>query len=108
MKTPKSFLGAWRITETELWDQNALDLVVPAHMDFTTNGLGHFRMIAVEGGLDCRFVGNRVDFSWIGEDEGDPRNGRGWAEIGKDGGLRGRIYFHQGNDSGFVARRKKQ
>ncbi len=106
MKTPKNFLGTWLIVETELWDKDALDLVVPAHMDFTVDGLGHFKMIAVEGGLDCRFDGSRVEFSWIGDDDGDPTNGRGWAEIGRDGKLRGRIFFHQGDDSSFVACRQ--
>lgn len=107
MKTPKKFLGTWRIVETEMWDRDALDLVVPAHIDFVDNGLGHFRMSAVEGGLDCRFEGNRVEFSWIGDDDGEPRNGRGSAQLGDDGVMRGRIYFHQGDDFSFVARRKK-
>jgi hypothetical protein len=104
--TPKTFLGSWRIIETELWDKEALDLVVPAHMIFTSDGLGHFQMIAVQGALDCRFEGNRVEFSWIGDDDGSETNGRGWAEIRKDGKLRGRIYFHQGDDSAFVAKRR--
>jgi len=38
---------------------------------------------------------------------GSSSSGRGWAEIGKDGKLRGRIYFHHGDDSSFVAARKK-
>jgi hypothetical protein len=50
---------------------------------------------------------HRVEFSWVGDDEGTQTNGRGWREIGKDGKLRGRIYFHQGDDSSFVASRKK-
>jgi len=108
VKTPKSFLGTWRIVETELWDQDALDLVVPAQMEFTADGLGDFRMIAIRGDLDCRFEGKRVEFSWIGDDEGDPANGRGWAQIGNDGKLRGRIYFHQGDDSAFVAERTRK
>ena len=45
-KTPKSFLGTWRIVETEVWDKDALDLVVPAHSTFTAACLGHFQMIA--------------------------------------------------------------
>jgi hypothetical protein len=106
MKTPKDFLGTWRIVETELWDKDALDLVMPAHITFTAEGHGNFQMIAVQGDLDCRFERNRVEFSWIGDDEGDPANGRGWAEIGKDGKLRGRVYLQQGDDSGFVAKRK--
>jgi hypothetical protein len=106
VKTPKAFLGTWRIVETELWDEDALDLVVPAHITFTSEGLGHFQMIAVQGGIDARFDGKRVEFSWVGDDDGSETNGRGWAEIVKDGKLRGRIYFHQGDDSGFVATRK--
>lgn len=107
MKTPKTFAGKWRITETELWDEDALDLVVPAHITFDADGLGTFQMIAVEGGLDCRFDGDRVDFSWVGDDDGDAANGRGWAELTTTGSLEGRIYFHQGDDSGFIAKRAR-
>jgi hypothetical protein len=82
------------------------DLVVPAHITFPADGSGHFQMIAVQGGIDCRFEGSRVEFSWVGDDDGSETNGRGWAEIGRDGTLRGRIYFHQGDDSAFVAKRK--
>ena len=64
-------------------------------------------MIAVEGWIDCRFENDRVEFSWVGDDDDDQTNGRGWAEIGKDGKLRGRPYFHQGDDSSFVAQRAK-
>ena len=104
---PKQFLGRWRIIETDVWDQDALDLVVPAHMTFERGALGHFQMIAVEGGLDCRFDGNRVEFSWLGDDEGQPTGGRGWAELEPDGKLRGRLYFHQGDDTEFVANREE-
>ena len=64
-------------------------------------------MIAVQGSLDCRFEADRVEFSWVGDDEGDPANGRGWAEIAENGKLEGRIYFHLGDDSSFVAKRTR-
>jgi hypothetical protein len=108
VKTPKAFLGTWRIVETEMWDEDALDMVVPAHITFTPDGLGSFQMIAMQAGLDARFDGSRVEFSWIGDDDGSETNGRGWAEIGEDGKLRGRIYIHQGDDSSFVAKRAKR
>ncbi len=73
----------------------------------STRTVWHFEMIAVSGGIDCRFEGNRVEFSWIGDDDGDEKNGRGWAELGKDAKLRGRLYFHRGHDSAFVAERSK-
>jgi len=108
MRTPKKFAGKWRIVESELWDRDALDLVVPAHITFDAEGLGQFAMIAVTGGIDCRFDGDLVEFSWIGDDEGDPTSGRGWAEITKAGTLEGHIYFHQGDESSFVAKRSRK
>ena len=108
IKTPKTFVGKWRIVETEMWDQDALDMIVPAHITFDTNGLGHFEMIAVSGGIDCRFEGDRVEFSWIGDDDGHEKNGRGWADLGKDAKLRGRLYFHHRDDSAFRAERSKR
>jgi hypothetical protein len=47
----------------------------------------------------------RLEFAWDGEDEMDPVSGRGWAII-KDGQLQGRIYFHEGDDSGFTAQKE--
>jgi hypothetical protein len=35
----------------------------------------------------------------------DPAQGRGWAVI-RDGELHGMIFFHGGDDSEFVARKK--
>jgi hypothetical protein len=32
--------------------------------------------------------------------------GRGWAVLEEDGSLRGRIFFHLGDDSGFTAARE--
>jgi hypothetical protein len=63
-------------------------------------------MVAVQGEIDPRFEGKRVEFSWAGDDEGTESSGRGWAEIGKDGRLHGRLYFHLGDDSAFMATRK--
>jgi hypothetical protein len=36
-------------------------------------------------------------------DESDPASGRGWAALEEDGTLRGHLYFHLGDDSGFRA-----
>ena len=105
MKTPKEFLGRWRMVKTELWRPGTLDLVVPAHITFGDTCLGHFEMIAVQGEIDCRFENGRVDFSWMGDDDGEPSNGRGWATVSAEPGtIEGRIYFHQGDDSGFLAK----
>ena len=84
MKAPKKLAGMWRITETEVWDEEALDLVVPAHLTIDGNGLGSLQMVAVQGDIDCRFEGYRVEFSWVGDDDGSEASGRGWAEIAGD------------------------
>ena len=98
--------GRWRIVEMDLWDQEVLDLVAPAFIEFNPDRTGRFGFIAVSGWMDCRNEPagvSRVEFSWEGTDEGDQVSGRGWATLHDDGCLRGHIYFHLGDDAGFRA-----
>jgi len=99
--------GRWRIVEMDLWDLEAVDLVGPGFIEIRKDGTGQFGFIAVEGWMDCR-DGSRdgrpsVEFTWAGWDEGDQVSGRGWAALEEDGALRGHLYFHLGDDSGFRA-----
>ena len=107
--TPAAFLGVWRIDAMELWARDAIDLVGPGTIVFEGEAFGEFRFIAVRGWMDCRFDQRDgrplAEFSWEGKDEGDDVSGRGWAVLEADGTLNGRIYFHQGDDSAFTARR---
>lgn len=100
-------VGRWRIVEMDLWDREAIDLLGPAFIEFHRDGTGSFRFIAVEGHVDCRDTDRDdrrgVEFSWDGNNECDPATGRGWATPEEDGSLRGHIYFHLGDDSGFQA-----
>jgi hypothetical protein len=88
-----------------------LDLVAPAAIRFTADGFGEFGLIVVRGFMDCRYGDHKrlpaVEFSWEGDDEGDACCGRGWAVLQIDGVLRGRLFFHQGDDSGFTAERPR-
>jgi hypothetical protein len=101
-----TYVGTWRIIEMEQGDQAFIDLVVPGYITFRENHLGEFQFGAVHGDLDYRLAPyqetERLEFSWEGEDEMDPVSGRGWALI-TEGQLQGRIYFHEGDESGFVA-----
>ena len=102
--------GRWRIVETEMWDQEALDLVVPAHITFGRNGLGEMQLIAIGASIDYR-VEERggapvVEFSWSGFDEMDPSSGRARAGIEGDT-MRGKLFIHQGDQSSFVAKRER-
>jgi hypothetical protein len=99
------FQGRWRIAEMDLWDNEALDLVQPAFLEFKGNE-GEMRFIAVIAWLDVRYEarngGPLAEFSWEGVDENDPRGGRGWVALGTAGRLVGHFFFHNGDDSGFV------
>lgn len=100
-------LGRWRITEMDLWHQEDLDMEVPAFIEFRKDGMGEFQFILVRGWMDYR-LGKRdgkpaVEWSWDGSDELDPCCGRGWAILETPRRLVGRLFFHQGDDSGFVA-----
>lgn len=107
-RTPELFVGNWRILEMEVWDNDYLDLVVPAFIEFDREQMGQFQFGTVRGWLDCRFEERngvqRVDFSWEGENDNDPGCGRGWAALQGDR-LEGRLYIHRGDDSAFVALR---
>lgn len=105
----RAFVGEWRITATELWDLEDLDLVTQATLSFEGNGGGQFTLIAIEARLDYRVVTRDgrpgIEFSFHGFHEGDGVMGRGWAVL-KGDDLEGRLFFHQGDESSFLARRK--
>jgi hypothetical protein len=105
------FVGRWRITAMDRWAPDALELRGPAFISFgSRGGMGCFRFVDVEGWTDCRF-GERhgrpaVEFTWEGDEDGRRRCGRGWATLAGDDVLEGHLYFHQGHDSAFEARRE--
>jgi hypothetical protein len=100
--------GKWRIFEMDLWDEQAIDLVGAAYIEFGKDGRGELSFIAVRGGIDARSTTidgkQAVEFTWQGFDEGDEVSGRGWAVREDDGSISGHLYFHLGDDSGFRAR----
>ena len=100
--------GVWRIVDTESWDVDDLDLLEPAHLTLDKDGLGTLGLLAIEAALDYRIVERdgrpAVEFTFEGSDEGDRISGRGWAILDGEQ-LRGRLFFHQGDDSAFTASR---
>ena len=103
-----AFLGDWRIAQMELWDRDYLDLEGPAYITFGQDRLGSFQFGAVQGGLDFRVTSDsgaaKVEFSWDGFNDSERSCGRGWAVL-DEVRLIGRLYFHNGDDSAFVAER---
>ena len=106
---PKSpFEGRWRILSMEMWDEGFINAEVEGFIEFDAKRGGEFQFGYVHGWMDCRLTTRdgqeAVEWSWDGNDEMDPAQGRGWAVV-KGDELHGMIFFHQGDDSGFVAKR---
>ena len=76
--------------------------------EFDAKGNGQFYFGYVHGQRDCRLTTRdgepAVEWTWDGNDEMDPAQGRGWAVV-KGNELHGMIFFHGGDDSEFVAKR---
>ena len=84
------------------WDQEYVDMEIPGHITFESAEDGQFQFGLVQGQMDSRWQGQRVDFSWHGFDENDEMSGRGYAEI-EGSELHGHLYIHMGDDSAFRA-----
>jgi hypothetical protein len=102
------YVGTWRITEMELWDQDFIDLVKPGQIIVYEDGRGSFNFGAVELDIDCTPVRSgkqsRIGFTFQGFDEGDEVSGKGWLKLHGDV-LKGEIHFHLGDKSWFKARK---
>lgn len=92
----------------DTWDRAALDLAGPATLTISRGGEGRMGFIAVELWIDYRIASRdglpTIEFSFQGFDEGDEVCGRAWAVL-EGNRLRGRFYFHRGDESTLVAER---
>jgi hypothetical protein len=109
-----AFQGYWKITHMDVWAQTYVDLVVPGFIEFTLDDdllMGSFQFGTVSGWLDCRLRVldgvTCIEWSWQGQNDTDPGNGRGWAQL-VEGELVGRIFIHAGDDSAFRATRRQR
>ncbi len=107
----KPFVGRWRIIEMELWDRDYIDIDGPGHITIRNGGLGEFQfgtvVATINYQIERRGVDERLEFTWEGTSEMDPASGRGWAEL-RANELRGRLFIHLGDDSGFTAKKEKR
>jgi hypothetical protein len=109
-KPPSPFVGLWHIISMETWDEDFFNEEVQAFIELEENGTGHFQFGYVQGYMDWRPTTRdeepAVEWSWEGNDEMDPAQGRGWAKL-TDDELHGMIFIHLGDESEFVAKRAK-
>jgi uncharacterized protein YndB with AHSA1/START domain len=91
------FIGNWKITEMEQWDQDYIDLEEPGYFRFSKGGMGEFVFGTVNGFIDCRYDNKkdakRVEFSWDGTSENDPVSGRGRFELTATNELYGVLFI---------------
>ena len=92
-------IGRWRIVRADLWDEDYLDLVGPAHVIFDRDFRGEFAFGAVEATMDLKYARTMISFKWEGFDEGDRVSGTGSAKLMEDGSLRIELSFLDGDDA---------
>lgn len=105
MTGPKDCLliGKWRIVEADLWDNEHLDLVEPAHISFDKNGHGEIAFGAMQAGLDLEYARRLIFFTWAGFEEMDEVKGSGCAELNDDGTLSIEFSYHLGDEAELKA-----
>src|SRR5437899_2514833 len=112
MAKTSPILGHWRITHMDQWDQDFVDAEVEGYVRLDHGGSGEFQFGYVHGWIDHELVERDgkpgVEWSWEGNDEMDRATGRGWAVLQLDGTLKGKLSFHQGDESDFLAVRKRE
>lgn len=91
------------------WDEDFIDEEEDGYFEFDGRGSGQFHFGYVRGQMDCRQTQREgepaVEWTWDGNSEMDPAQGRGWAVM-KGNELHGMIFFHNCDDSEFVAKKK--
>ncbi len=108
-KPTNPFTGRWRIVSMSAWEQDFIDEEEEGYIEFGDKDQGEFHFGYVHGQMDRRLSTRNgepaVEWTWDGNDEMDPAQGRGWAVV-KGDELHGMIFFHGGDDSEFVAKKK--
>jgi hypothetical protein len=79
-----SIRGRWQVVETPDYDM----ALASAYILFDEAG-GEFAFDCLTGSIHGACRGDAVEFGWQGNDEMEPANGDGWAELQDDGSLEG-------------------
>jgi hypothetical protein len=97
--------GRWLIESMTSWDREFIGAAVCEFFEFGDKHLGSFLFGYVQGEIDYR-IGERdgkpaVEFSWNGQDEMDPAQGRGWLVL-EGPELKRKFFFQLGDESGIM------
>lgn len=97
-----SIRGRWQVVKTAGYDM----ALAGAYILFDGAG-GEFAFDCLTGSIHGACDGDAVGFGWQGNDEMEPAEGDGWAELQDDGSLEGEICLLNGNNIPFIAHRSK-
>ncbi len=104
-----NFSGTWHIYEMGNWDEDYFNMEVQAYIEIDKKGAGDFQFGLVTGQIDGEVVkdksGEKLEFTWEGGDENDEASGSGWLRLQDKNRLEGKIKFHGGDSSSFLAKR---
>jgi len=107
-KSASPFTGRWHIASMTEWDEDFINAEVQGFLELDDKNNGSFQFGYVSGKMDCRLTTRdrapAVEWTWDGNDEMDHAEGRGWGIL-KGDELHGMIFFHEGDESGFVAKK---
>ncbi|MGY4230273.1 hypothetical protein ACVMIH_007634 [Bradyrhizobium sp. USDA 4503] len=81
-----SIRGRWQVVEAPGYDM----ALAGAYILFEEAG-GEFAFDCLTGSIHGASHGDTVEFGWHGNDEMEPAEGDGWAELQDDGSLEGEI-----------------
>jgi hypothetical protein len=98
-------IGRWRITESDLWDREYLDLVEPAYLQDASDGRAEFAFGALCAGGDIEYSQTSVFFRRTGFDEGSEIEGDAEVELNDDGSIQIELSFDNGDDATLIGRR---
>ena len=103
------YSGTWHIYEMEAWDEDYFNMEVEAYITINSRGSGDLQFGLVSGELNGAIerIGAEecFHFTWDGTDDYDPISGAGWFTLTDADHIQGRIVFHMGDRSDFLAKR---
>ena len=104
------FIGKWKLIEVGDWYEDDLDKFDPAIFEIESGGNGRFTFLALHAEIDWDTDEpedfGRIDFIWIGFDDGTEEFGRGWAVTDGEN-LYGEIVIFKGDRFRILAQAMK-
>ena len=97
-----SIRGRWQVIKTPGYNMT----LAGAYIRFGEDG-GEFVIDCLTGSIHGTCESDSVEFHWQGNDEVEPANGDGWAELQNDGSLEGEISLFNGDEIPFIAQRER-